>query len=138
MSSSGLPTWTRNGLPCPSYAAPWLPASVPDAVLDNVPSLWRAGEMSDRTLSPVLATGLTVPELARFLRVGEDTIRGWIRRGELAAINTASPLGKPRFVVLPHHLVAFEASRQVVPAAKKATRRRKRTTEIDYYPDYPD
>ncbi len=94
--------------------------------------------MNERTPLPLLATGLTVPELAKFLRVGEDTIRGWIRRGELAAINTAAPLAKPRFVILPHHLAEFEGRRQVVPAARKSSRRRKRTAEIDYYPEYPD
>jgi excisionase family DNA binding protein len=40
--------------------------------------------------------GLTVREVARRYRVSPDKVRAWIRRGELAAVNTASTLcGKP-------------------------------------------
>ncbi len=79
--------------------------------------------------------GLTVAELARRLRVGEDKIRGWIRRGELRAINVAmSPCGKPRWVVSPESLAEFERRRTSSPPPPPK-RRRKKTTEIDYYPD---
>ena len=46
------------------------------------------------------ARGLTVADVARRYRVGEDKVRAWIRGGELKALNTAmSGCGKPRFVV---------------------------------------
>jgi transposase len=45
----------------------------------------------------ISARGLTVADVAARYRVGEDKVRLWIRRGELAAINTAATLcGKPR------------------------------------------
>lgn len=79
--------------------------------------------------------GLTPRELAKVLRVSPDRIRGWILRGELGALNTATTqCGKPRWVVLPHHLAEFEQCRQVSPPVKPP-RRRKRTEAVDYYPD---
>jgi hypothetical protein len=46
--------------------------------------------------------GLTVRDVARRYRVGEDKVRGWIARGELAAINTATVMcGRPRWVIPP-------------------------------------
>ena len=80
-------------------------------------------------------TGLTPNELARVLRVSPDRVRGWIRSGELAAINTAGTrCGRPRFVVLPHHLAEFEHGRLAADPPKPKARRR-RTVAIDYYPD---
>jgi hypothetical protein len=79
--------------------------------------------------------GLTVREVARRYRVGEDKVRAWIRVGHLAALNTATALcGKPRWVVLPDALAAFEQGRSAGRAPVPA-RRRKRTTAVDYYPD---
>jgi hypothetical protein len=81
------------------------------------------------------ARGLTVADVARRYRVGEDKVRAWIRKGELQAINTAAVLcGKPRWVILPDALVAFERVRQGGPPPKPAQRRRRQTL-IDYYPD---
>jgi hypothetical protein len=62
-------------------------------------------------------------------------VRAWIRRGELKAINTAGALcGKPRFVIPPEALAAFERSRDAAPPPKPP-RRRKRIQVTDYYPD---
>ena len=81
------------------------------------------------------AVGLTVADVARRFRVGPDKVRSWIARGELAAVNTASVLcGKPRWVVTPEALAAFERGRAGGPPPKRA-RHRKRTTVVDYYPD---
>ena len=80
--------------------------------------------------------GYTVAEVARLYRVSEDKIRNWIKKGRLGAINTADPrCVRPRFVVLPHHLAEFERANSVAPPPKPP-RRRKRTAEIDYFPDY--
>jgi hypothetical protein len=73
--------------------------------------------------------------MARRYRVGEDKVRGWIRRGELAAINTATVMcGRPRWVIPPDALAVFEHRRAGGPAPKPAPRR-KRSYQIDFYPD---
>jgi hypothetical protein len=81
--------------------------------------------------------GLTVPEVARRYRIGEDKVRGLIRRGEIIAINTAEKRsGRPRFVITPEALAAFELRRQAAtPKAPKPKRRKRTTAAIDYYPD---
>jgi hypothetical protein len=61
-------------------------------------------------------------------------VRGWIARGELAAINTAAALcGRPRWVVTADALAAFERRRVGGPPQK--TPRRPRVKQIDFYPD---
>jgi hypothetical protein len=78
---------------------------------------------------------LTVLDVARRYRVSPDKIRLWISKGELSAINTAAALcGKPRWVILPHALIAFERSRSGGPPPKLAKRKR-RTCAVDYFPD---
>jgi hypothetical protein len=77
----------------------------------------------------------TPNELAKLLRVSPDRIRAWIVAGQLGAVNVAQTRsGKPRFVVLPQHLEAFERCRRVAPQAKRTCRQRRRPEIIDYYP----
>lgn len=79
--------------------------------------------------------GLTVRDIARRYRVGEDKVRAWINRGELKAINTSAVLcGRPRWVVPVDALAEFEKRRLGGPAPKPV-RRRRRAAMIDYYPD---
>jgi hypothetical protein len=87
-------------------------------------------------MNEILSHGLTVADVARRYRVGEDKVRGWIRRGELSAINTADRrCFRPRFVVTVDALAAFERNRQAAtPNAPKPKRKRK-TNIIDYFPD---
>ena len=81
------------------------------------------------------ARGWTPNELSRLLRVSPDRIRGWIASGELTAVNTSSVrCGKPRYVVLPHHLAAFE-QRRAAASSPKPQRRRRLAAVVDYYPD---
>lgn len=81
-----------------------------------------------------IGRGWTPNELARLLRVSPDRVRGWIVRGELQALNTAATrCGRPRYVVLPHHLAAFEQGRRASEPAPP--RRRRRRPAKDYYPD---
>jgi excisionase family DNA binding protein len=63
---------------------------------------------ADTTRAPnTPAAGMTVREVARRYRVGEDKVRGWIQRGEMRAVNTAATLcGRPRWVVLPADLAS--------------------------------
>jgi hypothetical protein len=79
-------------------------------------------------------TGWTVSDVARRYRVGEDKVRGWIRKGELRAINTAAILcAKPRWVVTAEALAEFEKRRSSEPPAKPPARRLPRS-QVDYYP----
>jgi hypothetical protein len=67
---------------------------------------------ADHDPPPEPPVGLTVADIARRYRVGPDKVRGWIARGELRAINTASALcGKPRWVVMPEAIRSFEQRR---------------------------
>lgn len=81
------------------------------------------------------APGLTVLDVSRRYRVSPDKVRAWIARGELAAVNTAATLcSKPRWVIMPDALIAFERRRAGV--TPKAPRRGRRPIGItDYYPD---
>ena len=79
--------------------------------------------------------GFTVADVARRYRVGEDKVRAWIARGELAAVNTATALcGRPRWVIPAEALPAFERRRASTPPPKPA-RRRRQSAAIDFYPD---
>jgi excisionase family DNA binding protein len=90
---------------------------------------------SDATLRNRPVAGMTVSDVARRLRVGEDKIRAWIRRGELAAINTASSLCvRPQLRITPEALAVFERRRTAGPPPKPQRRRRQSATK-DYYPD---
>jgi excisionase family DNA binding protein len=84
-----------------------------------------------------IARGLTVREVAGFLRIGKDRVRGMVERGELPAINTAPVrCGRPRYVILPEHLAEWERSRRVTPPPKPAARRQQRRAGwVDFYPD---
>jgi hypothetical protein len=80
---------------------------------------------------------LTVLDLARRWRVSPDKIRRFITTGQLSAINVASTAcGKPRWIVLPDAVAAFEQRRSAAPP-RPARRKRKQGTAIDYYPDTP-
>lgn len=96
--------------------------------------------LSVGTALPILdsrghVAGLTVDDMAKRYRVGPDKVRGWIARGELKAINTAAALcGRPRWVITPDALAAFE-NRRLGGPLPKPLRRRRRQEAIDYYPD---
>ena len=79
--------------------------------------------------------GMTPSEIGKLLRISPDRVRAMIARGELRAINTAPRRGgRPRYIVLPHHLRDWEQAHQAaVPPAP--ARRRKRTSGVDFYPD---
>jgi hypothetical protein len=82
-----------------------------------------------------LGRGLTPNELARILRVSPDRVRAWIASGELGAINTSTArCRRPRYIVLAHHLAAWEQSHAAARPAP-APRRRRQIAVRDYYPD---
>ena len=79
--------------------------------------------------------GYTPRELAHLLRVSPDRIRAWIKAGELGAIDTARVrCGRPRFIILPHHLAEFTRRRTASPP-RPAPRRRRQAVAVDYYAD---
>jgi hypothetical protein len=78
--------------------------------------------------------GLTVTDVARRYRISPDKARAWIRRGELPAINTGTA-GRPRFVVTPEALAAFEQSRRAAASPPRPPRRRRWPPGKDYFPD---
>jgi excisionase family DNA binding protein len=79
--------------------------------------------------------GYTPRELARLLRVNADRVRRWIENGELKALNLATVrCGRPRYVILPHHLEEFEKLRQAGPPPRPS-RRRRPVAMTDFYPD---
>jgi transposase len=88
----------------------------------------------EATPADLSTRGLTVRDVAKRYRVSPDKVRGWIRRGELKAVNTATTLcGRPRWVVSADALTEFEKCRAAAPAPKPTTRRR-RQVQVDYYP----
>jgi excisionase family DNA binding protein len=91
--------------------------------------------VSDTLAAP--ARGLTVAEVARRYRVSPDKVRGWIRRGEMAAVNTSGVRSrKPRFVVPPEALERFERRHSAAAPPKPQQRRRRRAAAVDFFPDY--
>lgn len=86
--------------------------------------------------------GMTPNELARYWRCSPDKIRAWINSGKLQAINTATKGKRPRFVILPRHIEAFEKSLEVQPPAppdeserKKRQRKKELLKNITRYSD---
>lgn len=86
-------------------------------------------------LDPLPCRGLTVADVAARYRVSPDKVRAWIKRGELSGINTAAALcGKPRWVITPEALAAFER-RRASGSLPKPPRSRRQPAVKDYYPD---
>ncbi len=83
--------------------------------------------MSDRTL--------TVRDLCDRYGVTEHTVLGWIRSGELRAINVGRSLGtkKPRWRIPPEALQAFELLRTPSPPPPRTRRRKRQADVIQFY-----
>jgi hypothetical protein len=80
--------------------------------------------------------GLTVVEVAKRYRVSPDKVRAWVKSGQLAAVNTTATLcGKPRWVILPDALAAFERGRSPAPLPRRPRCRRRTWGKVDFYPD---
>jgi len=78
---------------------------------------------------------LTPPEVARRWGVSPDKVIGWIRSGELRAIDvSAHPgIGRPRYRIDVLDLAAFESQRQVVVSPKRTRRRRRDPSVIEFF-----
>lgn len=67
-------------------------------------------------VSPDPARYSTPPEIADRYGVKPETVIGWIKNGELAALNLAARGSlRPRYRVSPEALALFEQKRAVVP-----------------------
>jgi len=79
----------------------------------------------------------TVNEIAVRFAVTEHTVLGWIRSGELKAINVGRTTAakKPRWRIPAAALEAFEAARSATPPATttRTPRRRRPADVIEYY-----
>jgi len=72
----------------------------------------------------------TPPELASRWRVSADKVLGFIRRGELRAINLATLLGgRPRYRIIAEDAIAFE-ERRAVKQTPPTQRRRRRSSQV--------
>jgi hypothetical protein len=81
--------------------------------------------------------GMTPAEVGKLLRIGPDRVRAMIACGELGAIDTAPRrCGRPRYVILPHHLAAWEMSHQAVTPPDAPRPRRRKEKVPDYFPDF--
>lgn len=86
--------------------------------------------------NPPSTQPLTVPEVAKFLRVRRSKVLAWIRSGRLHGYNVAErENGKPTYRVNPGDLQAFQQRRAVTQAAPKgrpAGRRRIPLPKLDW------
>jgi hypothetical protein len=98
------------------------------------PTIRLADPPEDLHDAPAGRVGFSVADLCRRWKVGPDKIHGWIRRGELLAVNVATNLcGRPRWRITPESVESFERRRSSAPPPKPQWRRR-RQEAIDYFP----
>jgi hypothetical protein len=82
-----------------------------------------------------LREGYSVADLCARWKVGPDKVLGFIRRGELGAVNVETHTsGRPQYRVTPEEVAKFEARRTSAPLPKPLRRKRKPDVK-DYYPD---
>ncbi len=68
---------------------------------------------------------LSPPEYARRLGVKHERVLGWIKRGELAAINVSDSGRRPLWRIRLEDVADFERRRSSQPPAPKPTKRHK-------------
>ncbi len=72
-------------------------------------------------------TKVSVPHLAKMWGVSTSKIAGFIKIGELEAINVATSMdGRPRYLIDLAAIERFEQSRQVIPEGGLSTTKRLR------------
>ncbi len=78
---------------------------------------------------------LTVKELCERYSVAEHTVLGWIRSGELKAINVGRAAGtkKPRWRITAEALATFELLRTTIPPPQRARKRKQPMDVISFY-----
>ncbi len=78
---------------------------------------------------------LSVRAVCERYGVSEHTVLGWIRSGELRAINVGRRLGakKPRWRITAEALDAFEVLRTPTAPSPRARRRKRSADVIEFY-----
>ena len=78
---------------------------------------------------------LSVRDLCKRFAVSEHTVLGWIRSGELRAVNVGRKLvsKRPRWRITPEALEAFELLRTPTPPLPKTKRRKQAADVIEFY-----
>lgn len=78
---------------------------------------------------------ITPPTLARRWGISPDKVLGFIRAGELRAIDvsTHAGTGRPRFRIDEADILIFENRRSATPTPKPVRRRRKDPAVIEYF-----
>jgi excisionase family DNA binding protein len=91
-----------------------------------------SGALNSPAAGPTPASDgpFTVTQVARQLRASPDTIRGWIKGGQLSAANLATG-PRPRYVITQDDLAAFLKRRQ--PQAPGKRQRRRPSDSSDRY-----
>ncbi len=81
---------------------------------------------------------LKVSDIEKRLGVDEHAVLGWIKSGELKAVNVGRSPGKkrPRWRISEQALAEFEATRSSGPALSLSPRRRKKRPAdvVQFYP----
>jgi excisionase family DNA binding protein len=82
-----------------------------------------------------MGSTLSVRDVCERYGVSEHTVLGWIRSGELRAVNVGRRPGgkKPRWRVTEAALTAFERLRTPTPPPPRARRRTRPTDVIPFY-----
>ncbi len=81
---------------------------------------------------------LTVPEVAKLLRVRPDKVLSWIRSGRLRGYNVAErENGRPKYRVNPEDLEAFTRLRVPIETAPIGRPRGSRNKEVLTWPTLP-
>ena len=74
---------------------------------------------------------ITPPQLAERYAINVDKVLGWIRSGELAAINVAAkPNGRPRWRITAEAVIEFEQRRSSKPPITPTRRRRRKDPNV--------
>ena len=75
-----------------------------------------------------------IKDLCERFAVGEHTVLGWIRRGELRAIDVSRNRGaRPKWRITQDALDAFEQLRTPTPPPPKMQRRKRPSAVIQFY-----
>lgn len=83
---------------------------------------------------PQLAVYLAPSDIARSRGVSVLKVLGWIKSGELRAVNMATQAGRlPRWRISPADLEAFDAARAAVPQVPVSRRARRKVGHVVEY-----
>jgi transposase len=76
----------------------------------------------------------SVRDICERYAVGEHTVLGWIKRGDISAIDVSRRLGgKPRWRITAEALAAFEQLRTPSPPPPPVKRNRRRADVVEFY-----